>query len=252
MIWSFSARKAILPGASYVNPDDLLREALTMDAAPRVTHMTHLGGTYTPIGKIVSEKAVVNAIVGVPATGGSNNQTIHLVAVARAAGIRINWDDFSDLSTAVPLLARIYPNGPADINGFQDAGGMAALITELLEGGFLHLTCRPWRALVWRHMSANRYWTMGFRPGSGGGAFRRPFNHCFGAETFFNHRWTQGRLRQSGSSRRQGVRPGRWSGYGRGGPRRDLPHPGRTQQSLPAWPGDTGTLNSFRQRPQGV
>jgi phosphogluconate dehydratase len=127
-----------LPGASFVNPDDPLREALTIAAATRVTGMTHLGGAYTPIGQIVNEKAVVNAIVGVLATGGSTNQTMHLVAVARAAGIRINWDDFSDLSRVVPLLARIYPNGPGDINTFQDAGGMAALITELLEGGFLH------------------------------------------------------------------------------------------------------------------
>jgi phosphogluconate dehydratase len=127
-----------LPGASFVNPDDPLREALTIAAAARVTEMTHLGGTYTPIGRIVSEKAVVNAIVGVLATGGSTNQTMHLVAIARAAGIRINWDDFSDLSQVVPLLVRIYPNGPGDINTFQDAGGMAALITELLEGGFLH------------------------------------------------------------------------------------------------------------------
>jgi len=127
-----------LPGASFVNPDDPLREALTIAAAVRVTGMTHLGGAYTPIGQVVSEKAVVNAIVGVLATGGSTNQTMHLVAVARAAGIRINWDDFSDLSRAVPLLVRIYPNGPGDINTFQDAGGMAALVTELLEGGFLH------------------------------------------------------------------------------------------------------------------
>ena len=127
-----------LPGASFVNPDDPLREAFTVAAATRITEMTHLGGTYTPIGQIVSEKALVNAIVGVLASGGSTNQTMHLVAIARAAGIRINWDDFSDLSQAVPLLVRIYPNGPGDINTFQEVGGMAALITELLEGGFLH------------------------------------------------------------------------------------------------------------------
>ena len=127
-----------LPGASFVNPDDPLREALTAAAATRVTGMTHLGSDYTPIGRIVCEQAVVNAIVGLLATGGSTNQTMHLVAVARAAGIRINWDDFSDLSRVVPLLARIYPNGPGDINTFQHAGGMAALITELLDGGLLH------------------------------------------------------------------------------------------------------------------
>ncbi|MFZ2040885.1 MAG: phosphogluconate dehydratase [Desulfobacterales bacterium] len=128
-----------LPGASFVNPDDPLREAFTIAAATRVAGMTHLGGgTHTPISQVVSEKAVVNAMVGLLATGGSTNQTIHLVAVARAAGIRINWDDFSDLSQVVPLLARIYPNGPGDINAFQAAGGMAALITELLEGGLVH------------------------------------------------------------------------------------------------------------------
>lgn len=127
-----------LPGASFVNPDDPLRDAFTIAAATRVTGMTHLGGAYNPISRVVDEKAVVNAIVGVLATGGSTNQTMHLVAMARAAGIRINWDDFSDLSTAVPLLVRIYPNGPGDINTFQDAGGMAALIAELLDGGFLH------------------------------------------------------------------------------------------------------------------
>jgi phosphogluconate dehydratase len=128
-----------LPGASFVNPDDPLREAFTIAAATRVTGMTHLGGgTHIPIGRVVSEKALVNAMVGLLATGGSTNQTIHLVAVARAAGIRIDWDDFSDLSRVVPLLVRIYPNGPGDINTFQAAGGMAALVSELLEGGLLH------------------------------------------------------------------------------------------------------------------
>jgi phosphogluconate dehydratase len=127
-----------LPGASFINPDDPLREALTKAAAMKVIGMTHLGEHYTPIGHVVSERSVVNAIVGLLATGGSTNQTLHLVAVARAAGIRINWDDFSHLSDAVPLLVRIYPNGPGDINDFQAAGGMAVLIRELLEGGFLH------------------------------------------------------------------------------------------------------------------
>lgn len=127
-----------LPGASFVNPDDPLREALTNAASARVCELTHLGAQYTPIGKVVSERSVVNAIVGLLATGGSTNQTMHLVAMARAAGIRINWDDFSELSEVVPLLVRIYPNGPGDINSFQAAGGMAVLVVELLEGGFLH------------------------------------------------------------------------------------------------------------------
>src|SRR5512139_178185 len=127
-----------LPGSSFVNPDDPLREALTVAAGERVAAMTHLGVSYAPIGRIVNEQAVVNAIVGVLATGGSTNQTMHLVAVARAAGIRVTWDDFSDLGAVVPLLVRIYPNGPGDINAFQQAGGMAALFAELLEGGLLH------------------------------------------------------------------------------------------------------------------
>jgi phosphogluconate dehydratase len=127
-----------LPGASFVNPDDPLREALTVAAGERIAVITHLGGAYAPIGRIVDEHAVVNAIVGVLATGGSTNQTMHLVAVARAAGIRITWDDFSDLAAVVPLMVRIYPNGPGDINAFQQAGGMAALVAWLLDGGFLH------------------------------------------------------------------------------------------------------------------
>ena len=127
-----------LPGASFVNPTDPLREALTVAAAKRVTEMTHLGQDYTPIGQVISEKSVVNAMAGILATGGSTNQTMHLVAIARAAGIRINWDDFADLSDTVPMLVRIYPNGPGDINTFEEAGGMALLIRELLEGGYIH------------------------------------------------------------------------------------------------------------------
>jgi phosphogluconate dehydratase len=127
-----------LPGASFINPDDPLRKALTRAAAMKISGMTHLGKNFTPIGHVVSEKSVVNAIVGLLATGGSTNQTMHIVAVARAAGIRINWDDFSNLSDVVPLLVRIYPNGPGDINDFEAAGGMAVLIRELLENGFLH------------------------------------------------------------------------------------------------------------------
>ncbi|MGV1100433.1 phosphogluconate dehydratase [Thiovibrio sp. JS02] len=127
-----------LPGASFINPDDPLRRELTVAAATRVTKLSHLGADYTPIGQVVSEKAVVNAMVGLLATGGSTNQTLHLVAIARAAGIRINWDDFSNLSDAVPLLVRVYPNGPGDINDFQQAGGMAVLIRELLAAGLVH------------------------------------------------------------------------------------------------------------------
>ncbi|ABV87653.1 phosphogluconate dehydratase [Shewanella pealeana] len=127
-----------LPGSSFVNPDDPLREVLSKTAAKQVCRLTEMGTQYTPIGKVVSEKSVVNGIVALLATGGSTNLTMHIVAAARAAGIIVNWDDFSELSDAVPLLARVYPNGHADINHFHAAGGMAFLIKELLDGGLLH------------------------------------------------------------------------------------------------------------------
>lgn len=127
-----------LPGSSFVNPDDPMREALNKMAAKQVCRLTETGTQYTPIGKIVDEKSVVNGIVALLATGGSTNLTMHIVAAARAAGIIVNWDDFSELSDAVPLLARVYPNGQADINHFHAAGGMAFLISTLLDAGLLH------------------------------------------------------------------------------------------------------------------
>jgi phosphogluconate dehydratase len=127
-----------LPGASFVTAETPLREALTQAAARRLTGLTHLGSEYTPLAQVLSEKAVVNALVGLLATGGSTNETMHLVAIAKAAGIHINWNDFAELSDALPLVVRIYPNGSGDINSFQQAGGMALLIHQLLEGGFLH------------------------------------------------------------------------------------------------------------------
>ena len=127
-----------LPGSSFVNPGTPLRDALTDAAARQVTRITDLGDEYRPIGHIVDAKAIVNGLVGLLATGGSTNHTMHLVAVAKAAGYIINWDDFADISSAVPLLTRIYPNGSADINHFTAAGGMALLIRELLGCGLLH------------------------------------------------------------------------------------------------------------------
>jgi len=127
-----------LPGSSFVNPGTALRDELTKAAARQVTRLTDLGTDYMPIGHLVDAKAVVNGIVGLLATGGSTNHTMHLVAVARSAGFIVNWDDFADLSNATPLLTRIYPNGQADINHFQQAGGMAFLIRELLDAGLLH------------------------------------------------------------------------------------------------------------------
>jgi phosphogluconate dehydratase len=127
-----------LPGASFVNPNTPLREALTREATKRALSLTAEGNDYTPIGHVVDEKAIVNGMVGLLATGGSTNHTMHLVAIAAAAGLRVTWEDMSDLSGAVPLLARVYPNGVADVNHFHAAGGMGFLIRELLEAGYLH------------------------------------------------------------------------------------------------------------------
>ncbi|XZG69692.1 phosphogluconate dehydratase [Chitinibacteraceae bacterium HSL-7] len=127
-----------LPGSAFVTPGTPLRDALTAAAAKRAVSMTALGNDYTPIGRVVDERAIVNGIVGLLATGGSTNHTIHLVAAARAAGIIIDWSDYDDLSAIVPLLARIYPNGAADVNHFHAAGGMGFLIRELLDAGLLH------------------------------------------------------------------------------------------------------------------
>jgi len=131
-----------LPGASFVTPNTPLRDALTTAAARRVTEITAMGNDYTPVGSVIDERAVVNGIVGLHATGGSTNHTIHLVAIARAAGIQVNWDDFAELSGVVPLLTRIYPNGAADVNHFHAAGGMAFLIAELSDAGLLHTDVR--------------------------------------------------------------------------------------------------------------
>ncbi|MBO1554798.1 phosphogluconate dehydratase [Yersinia pseudotuberculosis] len=157
-----------LPGASFIQPNTPLRDALTAAAARQITRLTetgincidgnhidgnhinvnhiesnhinsnHINSSYLPVGQLVDEKVVVNGIVALLATGGSTNHTLHLVAMARAAGIIINWDDFSELSEAVPQLCRIYPNGPADINYFQASGGVALLVNMLLQGGLLH------------------------------------------------------------------------------------------------------------------
>jgi phosphogluconate dehydratase len=127
-----------VPGAAFVPPGTALRDALTAAAAARAARLTALGPEYLPLSRVVNEKCIVNGIVGLLATGGSTNHTLHLVAIARCAGISITWDDFSDLSAHVPLLTRIYPNGSADVNRFHVAGGMAFLIRELLQGGLVH------------------------------------------------------------------------------------------------------------------
>ena len=127
-----------LPGASFVSPNTPLREALTRAAVYQVAAMTALGQAYNPIGRLVDERTIVNAVIGLHATGGSTNQLLHLVAMARAAGIVLTLEDFDALSAAVPLLARVYPNGSADVNHFHHAGGMPFLIGTLLDAGLLH------------------------------------------------------------------------------------------------------------------
>ncbi|MGH8041444.1 MAG: phosphogluconate dehydratase [Rudaea sp.] len=127
-----------LPGASFVNPDTPLRTALTVEAVGRAAAITALGENYLPVGRVIDERAIVNGVVGLHATGGSTNHLLHLVAIARAAGIDLRWDDFDALSLAVPLLARVYPNGSADVNQFHAAGGMGFLIGQLLDAGLLH------------------------------------------------------------------------------------------------------------------
>ena len=127
-----------LPGSAFVTPNTPLRDALTSAAAKRAAEISHLGREYTPLADVVDERAIVNGIVGLLATGGSTNHTIHIIAIARAAGILVNWDDFDALSSVVPLLARIYPNGSADVNHFHAAGGAGFTIRELINAGLLH------------------------------------------------------------------------------------------------------------------
>ena len=160
-----------LPGSAFVPPNTPLRDALTAAAAQRAARITALGQEYIPMAQVVDERAIVNAIVGLLATGGSTNHTLHLVAIARAAGIVIDWNDFSELSDVIPLLARIYPNGSADVNHFHAAGGMGFLVRELLHAGLMHgdvqtvtgsgldaYTQEPWlspEGLAWRSAPAS-------------------------------------------------------------------------------------------------
>ena len=170
-----------LPGSSFVNPGTELRQALTEAALARA--LSNTGRTGQPavcMADIVSERSVVNGIVGLLATGGSTNHTIHLVAMARAAGVLIDWDDFAELSAVVPLLARVYPNGSADVNHFHAAGGMGFLMRELMNNGLLHTevttvmgqglqayTQEPWLdqgVLAWREVPSNSADTSVLRP----------------------------------------------------------------------------------------
>ncbi|MDO9278145.1 MAG: phosphogluconate dehydratase [Polaromonas sp.] len=161
-----------VPGTSFVAPGGDLRDELTREAARTVLGIVKSSKRFAPIGRVVDERAIVNAMVALLATGGSTNHLIHWVAVAHSAGILINWDDFSKLSEVVPLLTHVYPNGSADVNQFQAAGGTGFVIRELLDGGFMHedvLTVRPGGireftgepalvdgALNWHHVDASK------------------------------------------------------------------------------------------------
>jgi phosphogluconate dehydratase len=177
-----------LPGAAFVNPNTPLRDALTRAAAQRAAQLWSLGADYRPVGEIIDARAIVNAIVGLLATGGSTNHTIHLVAMARAAGIVIDWDDFSALSGVVPLIARIYPNGSADVNHFQAAGGMAFVIRELLAAGLLHGDVKTVAGDGLHHYTQEPWLDAGqlaWRPGatvSGDRSVLRPVADAFSAD----------------------------------------------------------------------
>ncbi|MFT5034477.1 MAG: phosphogluconate dehydratase [Litorivivens sp.] len=170
-----------VPGTSFVAPGGDLRDELTREAARTVLGIVKSSKRFAPIGRVVDERAIVNAMVALLATGGSTNHLIHWVAVAHSAGIQINWDDFSKLSDVVPLLTHVYPNGSADVNQFQAAGGTGFVIRELLDGGFMHedvLTVRPGGireftgepalvdgALAWHHVDVSKDETI-VRPAS--------------------------------------------------------------------------------------
>jgi len=127
-----------LPGASFEPPDTPLRDALTAEIVRRVAGQSALSEHYLPLGHIIDERTIINGVIGLHATGGSTNHLLHLVAIAQAAGIQLRWDDFDALSSVVPLLATVYPNGYADVNQFHQAGGMGFLIDQLLGAGLLH------------------------------------------------------------------------------------------------------------------
>ncbi|MGO7181667.1 phosphogluconate dehydratase [Rhizobium brockwellii] len=157
-----------MPGSSFINPGTPLREALTREAAKRALAITALGNEFTPAGEMIDERSVVNGVVGLHATGGSTNHTLHLVAMARAAGIHLTWQDIAELSEIVPLLARVYPNGLADVNHFQAAGGMGFLIKELLKHGLVHDDVRT----VFGH--GLQAYTVDARLGENGAVLREP------------------------------------------------------------------------------
>jgi phosphogluconate dehydratase len=157
-----------MPGSSFINPNTPLREAFTREATKRALAITAQGNEFTSAGEMIDERSIVNGVVGLHATGGSTNHTLHIVAMARAAGIQLTWQDIAELSEVVPLLARVYPNGLADVNHFHAAGGMGFLIKELLKHGLVHEDVRT----VFGH--GLQAYTIDPRLGEDGGIVREP------------------------------------------------------------------------------
>ncbi|MDH1842798.1 phosphogluconate dehydratase [Aeromonas caviae] len=139
----FEAMGLMLPGSAFVHPHSELRHALTEEAARRISAMIPGSPAYRPLNAVIDERALVNGLVALLASGGSTNHSIHMVALARAAGLELTWDDLSDLSDVVPLLVRMYPNGPADVNAFEQAGGVPGLMRRLAEEGLIHMDATP-------------------------------------------------------------------------------------------------------------
>ena len=139
----FEAMGLMLPGSAFVHPHSELRQALTCEAARRISAMIPGSPAYRPLSQVLDERALVNGLVALLASGGSTNHSIHMVALARAAGLELTWDDLSDLSDVVPLLVRMYPNGPADVNAFEQAGAVPGLMRRLAEADLIHLDATP-------------------------------------------------------------------------------------------------------------
>ncbi|MEV3832189.1 phosphogluconate dehydratase [Aeromonas allosaccharophila] len=139
----FEAMGLMLPGSAFVHPHSELRQALTAEAARRISAMIPGSPAYRPLSEVLDERSLVNGLVALLASGGSTNHSIHMVALARAAGLVLTWDDISDLSDVVPLLVRMYPNGPADVNAFEQAGGVPGLMRRLAQEGLIHMDATP-------------------------------------------------------------------------------------------------------------
>ncbi|MCF5769167.1 phosphogluconate dehydratase [Aeromonas veronii] len=139
----FEAMGLMLPGSAFVHPHSELRRALTAEAARRISAMIPGSPAYRPLSEVLDERSLVNGLVALLASGGSTNHSIHMVALARAAGLVLTWDDISDLSDVVPLLVRMYPNGPADVNAFEQAGGVPGLMRRLAQEELIHMDATP-------------------------------------------------------------------------------------------------------------